>query len=111
MGALARYVAKKFGVKTRTIVNPIVNACAVTPTTLLRNNPDRLASIVVNLGATAMYIAWDQGVGANHGIYVAPNGGSQSFLADEDGELVGYELIGIAITGAVDVFVVEVEAE
>jgi len=111
MGVLAEYVARKFGVKTRVTVNPVTASCAVTATVLLQNNPDRLAATVVNLGANVMYLAWDREVGTAHGIYVAPNGGAQMFIADEDGELVGYELFGIAPAGAVDVFVVEVEGE
>ena len=109
--ALSQYSLRKFGQKTRALTNPVTDSCLTTVTALLRNNPDRLALLVVNLGTTAMYVAWDRGVGAAHGVYVAPNGGSMGLLADEDGELVGYELFGIAITSAVDILVVEVEAE
>ena len=110
MGALADYVKKKFGVHTRSypIADPV--SCLTTVTVILPNNPDRLGYTVVNLGATAMYVAWDRGVLASHGIYIAPNGGSFSLVADEDGELVGYELFGIAITGAVDIFAMVTEA-
>ena len=78
MGALAEYVKKKFGVETRSypITDPI--SCLTTVTAILPNNPDRLAFTLVNLGVTAMYVAWDRGVLASHGIYVAPNGGTFS---------------------------------
>lgn len=110
MGALSKYVEKKFGVKTRSypITSPV--SCALTVTSILPNNPDRLAYTLVNLGTTAMYVAWDRGVLATHGIYVAPNGGTFSMVADEDGELVGYELFGIAITSANDIFTQVTEA-
>ena len=110
MGALADFVRKKFGVDTHAIQDPVTATCLTTATTILRNNPDRLGWTVVNLGTTAMYIAWDRSVSATHGVYVAPNGGSVSSLADEDGELVGWELFGVAITAPVDIFTVEVEA-
>ncbi|MBA7578135.1 hypothetical protein ES708_19991 [subsurface metagenome] len=79
-------------------------------TSIVPNNPDRLGFIIVNLGATAMYVAWDRGVLASHGILIAPNGGSFTMIADEDGELVGYELFGISITSANDIFTMVTEA-
>ena len=111
MGALARYVERKFGQPTRMVCNPVVAQCEITPTVLFLNNPDRLAVTVVNLGATAMYVAWDREVSATHGIYLAAGGGTLSLIADDDGELVGHELLGIAITAAVAIFTVAVEAE
>ena len=109
--ALSRYVERKFGVTTRAypIADPV--SCLTTVTVILPNNPDRLAFIIVNLGETAMYVAWDRGVLASHGVYVGPNGGSFAMMADEDGELVGYELFGISITSANDIFTMVTEAE
>ena len=109
--ALHEYVERKFGVGTRSypISDPV--SCATTVTVILPNNPDRLAYLLVNLGETDMYVAWDRDVGKDHGAYVAPNGGSFSLLADEDGELVGYELFGISITDANDIFTMVTEAE
>ena len=106
--ALHRYVEKKFGMATRSyaISDPV--SCL---TQILKNNPDRLTFTVVNLGATSMYVAWDRDVLATHGIYIAPNGGSFAMTADEDGELVGYELFGISITSANDIYTIVTEAE
>ena len=109
--ALNRFVEKKFGVATRAYPLAEPTECDVEVTVLLPNNPDRLAYTVVNLGATAMYVAWDRNVGADHGIYIAPGGGSFALVADEDGELVGYELLGISITDANDIFTMVTEAE
>jgi len=110
MGALADYVKKKYGVHTRSFPDPEAVSCLTTVTVLLRNTPDRLGYTIVNLGTTAMYVAWDRGVLATHGIYVAPSGGSFSLGAEEDGELVGYELFGISITSANDIFTMVTEA-
>ena len=111
MGALNEFVERKFGVSTRAIQDPVTVLCPFAASaTILRNNPDRLGYIVVNLGTTAMYVAWDSTVSATHGVYVAPNGGSFSLIADEDGDLVGWELFGISITSDNDIFIVEVEA-
>ena len=111
MGALADYVFKKFGVGTRAIQDPVAVLCPFAASAvLLQNNPDRLGFIIVNLGATAMYVAWDSTVSATHGIYVAANGGSFAMVADEDGELVGWELFGRAVTSDNDIFIVTIEA-
>ena len=74
MGALADFVRKKFGVDTQAIQDPVTSSCLTTATTLLRNNPDRLGWIVVNLGTTSMFCAWDRSVSATHGIYVGDTG-------------------------------------
>jgi len=111
MGALAEFVRKKFGVATRLIQNPVTDTCGTSVTTLLLNNPDRLMWMIVNLGTKALYVAWDKGVASDHGVYVSPNGGTVSAIADEDGEMVGYPVYGVAPAGAVDIFVIEVEAE
>ena len=110
MGALSEYVKKKFGVETRSfpVADPV--SCLTTVTSILPNNPDRLGFTVVNLGATSMYVAWDRGVLPTHGILVAANGGTFSMIADEDGELVGYELFGISVTSANDIFTIVTEA-
>ena len=110
MGALAEYVKRKFGVHTRSYPVASPTSCLTTVTPLLPNNPDALGYILVNLGVTAMYVAWDRGVLASHGVLVAPNGGSFSLIADEDGELVGWELFGISITAANDIFIMVTEA-
>lgn len=109
--ALSRYVEKKFGVKTRAypIADPV--SCLTTVTVILPNNPDRLGYLLVNLGDTAMYVAWDRGVLASHGVYIGKGGGSFSLAADEDGELVGYELFGISVDSANDIFTMVTEAE
>jgi hypothetical protein len=109
--ALSEYVLKKFGRKTRAVINPVTASCGITATELLKNNPDRLAWTLINLGATGLYIAWDAGVSATHGIYVGPNGGAVSLIADDDGETTGYQVYGIALVGADAIFVLETEGE
>lgn len=108
--ALARYIRKKFGIGTRGVTNPVTASCGTSATTLLGNNPDRLGYLLVNLGTTAMHVAWDREVDEDHGVYVAPNGGSFGLIADEDGELVGYELFGKSKTSANDIFIIVTEA-
>lgn len=109
--SLARFIENKFGTKTRSIQNPEVTAVATTVTRLLKNNPDRLSYTFINLGANSVYLAWDREVSTSRGVLVASGGGSITLSADEDGEIVGYELYGIAATGACNCFLVVTEGE
>jgi len=108
--ALSRFVRDKFGINTVVIQNPVTDSCGTSVTQLLLNNPDRLSFILVNLGTTNLYVSWDNKPASDHGVYVAPNGGSFSVIADEDLELVGMALYGISATSANDIFIVVVEA-
>lgn len=109
--ALHRYVQKKFGMATRSypITDPV--SCLTTVTALLKNNPDRLGYLLINLGDTDMYVAWDRAVLASHGVRLVKAGGSFGLIADEDGELVGMALFGISITSANDIFTMVTEGE
>ena len=109
--ALSRYVEKTFGMKTRSIVNPVVASCQIAITQLLRNNPDRLGYIIVNLGANDMLVSFDEHPAANRGIFVANGGGILSLNVNDDYELVGYPVYGTAPLGATAIFVMETEGE
>jgi len=108
--ALARYVEKKFGVKTRGVPNPL-GAIDVTTTVtqIVHGNPDRLSIIVVNLGANDVYVAFDREVSTTRGILLTANGGFLSMNVDEDMELVGYPIYGVTAAGTSRVYVHETE--
>jgi len=111
MGKLADYIQKKFGVVTKMNVNPAgVTQIGTSLTTVLKNNPDRLMWMLINLGSYDAYIAWDRDVGTAHGVLLSARGGNLVLIADEDVELTGYEVYGIAPSGATDIYVIEVEA-
>jgi len=110
--ALARYVEKRFGMKTRSVPNPLGAVdVGTTVTEIMHGNPDRLSIIVVNLGANDVYVAFDREVSPTRGILLVHTGGSLSLTADEDMELVGYPIYGVTATGTSRVFVLETEAE
>lgn len=109
--SLTRYVEGKFGVKTRTKTNPLATSVLTTVTKVLQNNPDRLSYTVVNLGGTALYLAFDNEVSSTRGILLVASGGSLTLNAEDDGELVGYELYGISATSSNNIFVVITEGE
>ena len=73
----------------------------------LRQNPTRLAFLFVNLSPNVMYLTPLGTPSAAKGVYVGPNGGSFSVLAEEDGEVVAWEWRGLAVAAASPYFLLE----
>jgi hypothetical protein len=96
----ADLIEKRFGVHTTTRDNPEIAAVGVAALRVFRNNPRRLAAVIVNLSANAMYLALTPTVAATLGIYLAPNGGSITMSLDSDFELVTREWWVIAAGAA-----------
>jgi len=101
--------AQKFGFKTRLVVNPVTDTVGTTATEILKNNPDRVYWLIVNLSAYDGYAGWDRGVSATKGILLPANGGYASASAQEDGELVIYPVYAVNLTAAGTWMIVEVE--
>lgn len=99
-----------YGVKTAMQVNPVASEIGATPTELLKNNPNRLAWTLINLGTEAVYLAFTPDVAATKGIYVAAGGGTMGLLFSEDFELCTYPVWGIGAVGGDDIYLVEVVA-
>ncbi|MBA7570812.1 hypothetical protein ES708_12565 [subsurface metagenome] len=111
MGALAEYVEKRWGVKTRSIENPVTKDAAAGKTQVLKNNPDRFEAIVVNYDTKLMRLAPSHDVSATRGIPLDPAGGFAVITADDDGESVGYEWFVWTETGGTDnIYILETEA-
>lgn len=110
--ALSRYTQKKWGMKTRAIVSPMgVESVDTGVTQVLRNNPDRLMFLIINLSDTAMQLGWFRDVSATKGIVLAASGGTIVFEADVDGELVGYDFYVHCGADSKALFIMVVEAE
>ncbi len=109
--SLNRYIAKKFGTKTKSRQNPLTPTVATTVTQILRNNPDRLSYTIVNLTAFNLYCGFDREVSSTRGIFIPPSGGSLTLTAEEDGELVGYELFAISAGSPSTIFTISTEGE
>jgi len=101
--------AQKFGFKTRLIINPVTNTVATTATEVLKNNPDRVYWLIVNLSAYDGYAGWDRQVSATKGLLIPANGGYASASALEDGELVIYPVFAVNLTASGTWMIVEVE--
>jgi len=111
MGVLSDLLRARFGIETRESINPIVAAVGVAAVVVIRNHPDRVGFVIVNLSANPVYLAPDGGALATYGIRLDPNGGFLSMIWDEDFELVSHEWWGIAPAGASNIFVSEVIGE
>jgi len=111
MGALSDFVERRFGVKTRSVTNPITATVAGGITQVLRNNPDRLMYLLVNLDAAEeIYAAWDSEPTNARGVRLDAAGGFLGLAADIDGELVGQELWIYSLGGGA-IYIIETEAE
>jgi len=100
---------ERFKGPTRLVINPVTDTVGTTPTEILRNNPDRVFWLIVNLSANNGYIGWDREVSSTKGIFVAANGGYTSAALEEDGELVIYPVFAINLNAAGTYMIVEVE--
>lgn len=96
-----------FGIGTYERVNPVTDASAAAAAVVAHANPMRAMLLIVNLSANNVYIAPDNQVAADHGIYIAPNGGSVLLQWDRDFELCAREWWIISPAGASDIFVIE----
>ena len=108
MGA-REFTLKRFGFPTRAVENPVVAAVGTSALTVLRNNPDRVFWLVVNLSTNVVYVALSEEVSATHGIRLDANGGWVSMSVEEDGEAVGYEVYALATGADSDIYVLEME--
>lgn len=102
---------KRFGFPTRALENPVVSSVGTSAIEILRNNPDRVFWLVVNLSANTVYVALSEDVSATKGIRLDANGGFASFSAEEDGEAVAYAVHAIATGAASNIYVLEIEKE
>jgi len=76
---------------------PVANLLYVldAPTQILQNNPNRVYTLIQNIGVVDIYLGFDNMVEYRHGIRLFAHGGAVSLDFRTDGESVGYELYGI----------------
>jgi len=108
MGRLQEYLGSKFGVPIKSTERNVTLGAVAIPVS--QNNPNRFKITIFNLSANIAYIGFDSGVALANGILLAANGGQLGFDAEQDGELAGRVLYGIAAAGAPVLYIVEMEA-
>jgi len=101
--------ATRLGFPTRPVINPVTNTVATTPTEILRNNPDRIFWLAVNLSDYKGYVGWDREVASTKGIPVPASGGFVSASIEEDGELTIHPVYAINETASGTWYIVEIE--
>ena len=108
---LTELLEKQFGVKTRTIINPLVTSLTGNVDKVLSNNPNRLAWIIINLGSNSAYGSWLRYPSSTKGFLLSALGGTASVMWNEDFELVGSEVYVKGTTGDTIYVVAVVTAE
>lgn len=107
--SLADLLMERFKVKTRAVENPeAITAASTTAQKILGNNPNRLAFVITNLGATVCYIGLTDGASTTKGIRLDASGGSSGCIWDEDFQVTGWAWWIIAESGTPAVYALEV---
>lgn len=108
MGRCKEFVERQWGFPTETVPNVVV-LNAATAVQVMQNNPNRVAFLVMNLGANIGYVAPTSGAAALFGILLAANGGVTGSTARDDGEYPSMEMWGRG-AGATTLYVLETRA-
>lgn len=104
-GWAAQLAESHFGDDT----HPVISTPTVTTTAakLVNNNPDRVELVIINLGTDVIAFDLSKTVTMSAGIRIAP-GQSAILVAEEDGEMSGYEWWAVANTGTQQLYTLEV---
>ncbi len=105
---LADLLAREFGVKTGSRINPLVASVGLAPTLIFGNNPNRLAWTIINLGVNDIFLAFDQEVSITRGILLASGGGGVNFKWNEEFDLVVNNVYGLTTIAPSEIFSIEV---
>jgi hypothetical protein len=105
VGAAAEVLMERFGgLFTEAESAP---SAAATSGSIVGNNPDCMARLVVNLSSNTVYLGLSPAVSASNGIAVGANGGSVSLSVEEDFGFVTRELFAIAPAGSSQLYVLQ----
>jgi len=110
MGKLDTLLEQQFKISTRANENPLVSSLGITAVKVLDNNADRLGWIIINLSANTVYLSLKSDVSSSKGVVVSPNGGSASMVWNEDFQMTGWEVWGVASGASSAIYVLEVVA-
>ena len=107
--ATPRLIAERFKGPTRLVVNPVTGTVGTTFTLILKNNPDRLMWMIVNLSDNRGFVGFDQQVGPGRGVPIEASGGVVSANWREDAELVIHPVYAVNLVAEGTYYVIEVE--
>jgi len=112
MSIVDEYIEREYGIKvTDTKENPVVptGVIGTTPVMLLRENPNRILWIIINLSANIVYLAFSTDPSATKGILLT-NGEPAASQMKDDLHLTQKAVWGVASVAASAIYVLEVEA-
>ena len=105
-GAARGYTDQQLGgPTTENESNP---TCQISITQLVKNNPDRVGILIMNLGSFDAFIAFNANVGSTNGIKLAANGGIFAANVRDDFTVPAREYSGIASGGATAIYILEI---
>ena len=109
MSLLEDFMVRKYGVRTQSIVNPVVSPGVVgtSPIMVLRRNSNRIGYTIMNLSGGSMYAGIDGNVSASCGLLLDALGGSITSWIEEDGEHTQKEVWVVGAEANRNVYVME----
>jgi len=112
MGAASAYVEATFGLHTKVNENPSgITQVGTSVVQILRNNPDRLAYLILNLSSNDMYVGFSNEVSSTNGILLVSAGGMFSVNVRDDFELPVKEVYAVSTGANSPIYVMEIERD
>ena len=105
-GAAAEFIARKYGGAVGELV--AVESVGTTAAEVLRNDPERVFALLVNLSVNTIYVGFDGLVSSARGIVLAPNGGSYQVDVEEDFTIPINSMFAVATAASSNLFVTTV---
>lgn len=99
---LPTLLEREFGATIRTITDPVVSSVGTSAVEFLRQDPNRVAFLIVNLGVSDLYVGLGPDVASTKGIIIGNSGGSMSVNYKEDGDLPGRSWWILSASGTVN---------
>jgi hypothetical protein len=100
----------RFGVDVNVNLDPVTAVVGTSSVNVLKNNPNRLAVTIVNLGTGKVYLRPQAPATSTSGIILNAGGGSVNMTWETDYDAVGMEWSAIADIAATPILTIEVVA-
>ncbi len=100
-------ITERFGAPVHVAVNRSVASVGLTPVSILRNDPDRLGAVVVNLSLNRLYLGPFVDPSATKGVRLDANGANLGLNWFEDYDVTGWEWFAVADAAGSPVLVLE----
>lgn len=105
-GAAAEFIERKYGGAVGELT--AVESVGTTAAEVLRNDPERVFVLMVNLSVNTIYVGFDQRVSSSRGIVLASNGGSYQADVEEDFTLPIRSMFAVSTLAGSNLYVVTV---